>query len=205
MQGCAPAGWAARAVALYRRLEADTMVAEVNQGGDMVRAVLRRSIRRAGEDGARDARQVAARRAGGGALCAGQRQACRRRSELEDEMADFGLDGCRPARSPDRLDALVWAVTELTARPRAEPRIRSWAATGRWCRRGWGGEGEGGLAHANILCPLPWGERGIRSICQYKEWVRGITFRFELSIPLTQHHASRFPQCPLPPGERARR
>ena len=39
--GLAPAGWARKAIALYRRLAADTLVAEVNQGGDMVRAVLR--------------------------------------------------------------------------------------------------------------------------------------------------------------------
>ncbi len=31
-------------------------------------------------------------------------------------MADFGLDGLSGGRSPDRLDALVWAVTELTRR-----------------------------------------------------------------------------------------
>jgi phage terminase large subunit-like protein len=36
-----PAEWAARAIAVYRRLQADTLVAEVNQGGEMVRAVLR--------------------------------------------------------------------------------------------------------------------------------------------------------------------
>jgi phage terminase large subunit-like protein len=35
---------------------------------------------------------------------------CRR-----DELCDFGLSGL-PGASPDRLDALVWAVTELTAR-----------------------------------------------------------------------------------------
>jgi phage terminase large subunit-like protein len=39
-QGMQPSGWASRAVALYRRLEADAIVAEVNMGGDMVRAVL---------------------------------------------------------------------------------------------------------------------------------------------------------------------
>jgi phage terminase large subunit-like protein len=33
--------------------------------------------------------------------------------ELEDEMCDFGLDGLSNGRSPDRLDALVWAVTHL--------------------------------------------------------------------------------------------
>src|SRR4051812_12634815 len=36
-----PQGWAARAVALYRRLEADALVVETNQGGEMVAAVIR--------------------------------------------------------------------------------------------------------------------------------------------------------------------
>jgi phage terminase large subunit-like protein len=44
---------------------------------------------------------------------------------LEDQMCDFGLDGLSSGRSPDRLDALVWAVTELTARANAGPRIRA--------------------------------------------------------------------------------
>ena len=35
---------------------------------------------------------------------------------LEDEMCDFGLDGLSSGRSPDRLDALVWAVAHLTLR-----------------------------------------------------------------------------------------
>jgi phage terminase large subunit-like protein len=43
---------------------------------------------------------------------------------LEDEMCDFGLDGLSSGRSPDRLDALVWAVTALTFGARGEPRIR---------------------------------------------------------------------------------
>ena len=42
---------------------------------------------------------------------------------LEDEMCDFGPDGLSNGRSPDRLDALVWAVTALLA-PVAEPRVR---------------------------------------------------------------------------------
>src|ERR1035437_2577139 len=36
--GLAPAGWALRAITLYRRLKADALVAEVNQGGEMVGA-----------------------------------------------------------------------------------------------------------------------------------------------------------------------
>ena len=67
-----PAG-RAQAIALYRRLDADTLVAEVNQGGDMVRAVLRQVDRAVPlQDRARDARQMAARRAGRGDVRAGQ-------------------------------------------------------------------------------------------------------------------------------------
>jgi phage terminase large subunit-like protein len=45
--------------------------------------------------------------------------------ELEDQMCDFGLDGLSSGGSPDRLDALVWAVTELTGRAWQGPRIRA--------------------------------------------------------------------------------
>jgi phage terminase large subunit-like protein len=43
---------------------------------------------------------------------------------LEDEMCDFGLDGLSSGRSPDRLDALVWAITALSFGARGEPRMR---------------------------------------------------------------------------------
>jgi phage terminase large subunit-like protein len=43
---------------------------------------------------------------------------------LEDEMCDFGLDGLSSGRSPDRLDAMVWAVTALSFGARGEPRVR---------------------------------------------------------------------------------
>ncbi|WP_328591712.1 DNA-packaging protein [Pararhizobium mangrovi] len=41
LEGASPAAWGREAIALYRRFEADRIVAEVNQGGDMVRAILR--------------------------------------------------------------------------------------------------------------------------------------------------------------------
>jgi phage terminase large subunit-like protein len=45
--------------------------------------------------------------------------------ELEDQMCDFAVSGLSAGRSPDRLDALVWAVSELTAQKSAGPRIRT--------------------------------------------------------------------------------
>ena len=50
---------------------------------------------------------------------------------LEDQMCQFGSDGRVGGRSPDRLDALVWAVTDLIIDPPAPPR----AAPQPWIRR----------------------------------------------------------------------
>ena len=125
--GLSPAGWAARAVAVFRRLKADTLVAEVNQGGEMVGAVLRTV------DAAVPVRTVHATRGKYlraepvAALYAQGRvhHVAPPKTALEDEMCDFSADGLSSGRSPDRLDALVWAVTELTARPVHGPRIRT--------------------------------------------------------------------------------
>ncbi|MFA6265613.1 MAG: terminase family protein [Pseudolabrys sp.] len=127
-QGMQPAGWASRAVALYRRLEADAIVAEVNQGGDMVRAVLQQVDRTVPVKSVHATRgkylraePIAAMYAQGKVKHVGAAFAA-----LEDEMADFSLDGLPGGASPDRLDALVWAVTELTRRGEwVGPRIRS--------------------------------------------------------------------------------
>lgn len=126
VQGMQPSGWAMRAVALYRRLEADAIVAEVNQGGDMVREVLQQV------DRAVPVREVHATRAKhvraepvatmyeqGKVKHVGAGFAA-----LEDQMCDFGVGGLSGGGSPDRVDALVWAVTELTKPQRPLPRIR---------------------------------------------------------------------------------
>jgi phage terminase large subunit-like protein len=125
--GLSPAGWAMKAVALYRRLRADTLVAEVNQGGDMVRAVLRQidphvplKTVHATRGKYLRAEPVAAMYQQGRVKHVDPPLA-----ELEDQMCDFGLDGLSAGGSPDRLDALVWAVTELTERAWDEPRIRA--------------------------------------------------------------------------------
>jgi phage terminase large subunit-like protein len=117
-QGLSPAGWAAKAVALYTRLKADALVAEVNQGGDMVEAVIAQVDRtvpvrtvHATRGKWLRAEPVAALYAQGKVKHVDPPLAA-----LEDEMCDFGLGGLSGGGSPDRLDALVWAVTELTRR-----------------------------------------------------------------------------------------
>ena len=121
-----PAAWAAAAVALYHRLEADVLVAEVNQGGDMVAAVI------AEADAGVPVRKVRATR--GKYLRAapvaqlyeqGRVRHAGVFRELEDEMCAFGPGGLPDGRSPDRLDALVWAITELALKPRGPiPKLR---------------------------------------------------------------------------------
>ncbi len=121
-----PQDWAARAVALYRRYEADCIVAEVNQGGDMVAAVLRtidpavpvKEVRASRGKWLR-AEPVAALYAQGRVVHAA------RLPELEDEMCDFGPDGLSGGRSPDRMDALVWAIHDLLLGRAMRPRIRN--------------------------------------------------------------------------------
>ncbi len=125
VHGLSPAGWANKAVALYHRVKADALVAEVNMGGDMVRAVLRQV------DADVPLRTVHATRgkwlrAEPVALMYQQgrvKHVDPPLAALEDEMCAFGFDGLAAGASPDRLDALVWAVTELVERG-AGPRIR---------------------------------------------------------------------------------
>jgi phage terminase large subunit-like protein len=125
LRGAKPQGWAAAALALYRRLEADALVVEVNQGGEMASAVLHEidpavpvTPVRAMRGKYLRAEPVAVLYAQGRVRHAGALPA------LEDEMCDFGSDGLSGGASPDRVDALVWALTHLMLGPRAEPRIR---------------------------------------------------------------------------------
>jgi phage terminase large subunit-like protein len=124
--GLSPAGWSRKAVALWRRLSADALVVEVNQGGDMVRAVIAEAdpsvpviAVRAYRGKWLRAEPVAALYEQGRVKHAGVFPA------LEDEMCDFALDGLSSGRSPDRLDALVWAVTALSFGARGGPRVRA--------------------------------------------------------------------------------
>ena len=124
LRGAQPTVWAMRAVALYRRLEADCIVAEVNQGGDMVAAVIRTVDPLAAVKPVRATRGKWLRAEPIAALYQqGRVVHAARFPELEDEMCDFGPDGLSGGRSPDRVDALVWAVAELT-RGAGEPRVR---------------------------------------------------------------------------------
>ena len=122
VQGARPAQWAAKVVALYHSRKASRVVAEVNQGGAMVEAVLRevdpqvplRTVH-ATQGKRTRAEPVAALYEQGRVSHVGTFP------ELEDEMCSAIGEG---AKSPDRLDALVWAVTDLMLRRGSGPRVR---------------------------------------------------------------------------------
>ncbi|MEB2847121.1 DNA-packaging protein [Rhizobiales bacterium RZME27] len=125
VEGMTPAGWAQAVAKAYARFAADRVVAEVNQGGDMVLAMLKSvdaglpvTMVRATRGKFLRAEPVAALYEQGRVLHAGTFV------ELEDQMCDFGPDGLSSGRSPDRLDALVWALTALVLDGQGEPRVR---------------------------------------------------------------------------------
>ena len=125
LSGARPTEWAARAIGLYQALEADCLLAEVNQGGEMVTTIIAevdatvpvRSVRATRGKYLR-AEPVAALYAQGRVRHAGTFAA------LEDELCDFGPSGLSSGRSPDRLDALVWALTALMLEGRGRPKVR---------------------------------------------------------------------------------
>lgn len=125
VQGLTPAGWARHVVETARAWDADRVVAEVNQGGAMVGELLHmvdpslpvRAVRASRGKRAR-AEPIAALYERGRVRHAGRFRA------LEDEMCAFGAPEGRRA-SPDRVDALVWAVWALLMDASGAPRLRA--------------------------------------------------------------------------------
>ena len=126
VQGLSPAGWAMKAVALYRRLAADMLVAEVNQGGEMVRAVLRQVDTSVPVKAVHATRGKWLRAEPVAALYTqGRVKHAAAMPELEDQMCDFAPGGLSTDGSPDRLDALVGGErTDPPARRAAHPQPR---------------------------------------------------------------------------------
>ena len=105
-----PSGWAKKAVGLYHKYSADKIVAEINQGGDMVESNIRTYDKnipykkvRASRGKQIRAEPIASLYEQGKVFHIGDF------IKLEDQLTTW----CPGNDSPDRLDALVWALTEL--------------------------------------------------------------------------------------------
>jgi len=119
-----PDGWARRAIALYEEVGAQLIVAEVNAGGELVERVLRQNETRVPFKPVRALRGKIERALPVAALYEqGRVKHVGALGKLEDQMARFASAEVEK-KSPDRVDAMVWAVTELSEWSRGEPRVR---------------------------------------------------------------------------------
>lgn len=119
-----PEEWGRQAVIAFDEWEADMLVYEANQGGEMVAAVLRSAAKSLKADGMRTADFVPLKdvhatrgkyvRAEPVSQLYEQKKVSHVGTfpELEDQMCEYTPDG-KMGYSPDRMDALVWAITEL--------------------------------------------------------------------------------------------
>ena len=107
-----PEEWARTALALYREHHADCIVAEANNGGEMVAATLRVHDRGANVRTVHATRGKATRAEPVAALYEqGRASHVGALARLEDQLTTW--DPATSRTSPDRLDALVWALTEV--------------------------------------------------------------------------------------------
>jgi phage terminase large subunit-like protein len=107
-----PHEWAQRAIGLYRKWAGGRIVCEVNNGGAMVEATIRSVDLNVSYKSVHASKGKYARAEPVSALYEqGRIHHCGLFAELEDEMCGHspGMSG----KSPDRMDALVWAFTEL--------------------------------------------------------------------------------------------
>jgi len=112
--------WARLAVALYQRFRADRVIGETNNGGDLVESVLRAVDRSVSYKAVRASRGKLVRAEPVAALYEqGRVRHHGAFPTLEDQMCRFAadLDRASAGESPDRVDALVWALTELMIEP----------------------------------------------------------------------------------------
>jgi phage terminase large subunit-like protein len=115
-----PREWADAAIKEYRRLRADRIVAEVNNGGEMVEATLRNidpscsyQAVHASRGKLVRAEPISSLYEQGLVLHHGQFR------DLEEELMTYSGKDCQ--RSPNRMDALVWALSSLTDKDKLMP------------------------------------------------------------------------------------
>jgi len=123
-QGLSPAGWATKAVNLYHSLQADRIVIESNQGGAMAESVIRQVDATVPLTAVHATRSKRARAEPVAALYEqGRVHHAGSHPVLEDQMCIF--TGEKRGKSPDRVDALVWALTSLMLNRHTGPNIRT--------------------------------------------------------------------------------
>jgi len=128
VEGLSPVGWAQAAIRAMEAFGADRLVAEVNQGGQLVEEVIRQVDPLVPFSGVHATRGKVARAEPVAALYEqGRVRHVAGMGELEEQMCQMTPRGFEGQGSPDRVDALVWALHELMIAPAAgwrKPRAR---------------------------------------------------------------------------------
>ncbi len=118
VQGLGPAGWAQAAIDAMKKYDADRLVAEVNQGGQLVSEVIRQVDPLVSLKTVHASRGKVARSEPVAALYEQDRVThALELGPLEDQMTRMTRAGYEGQGSPDRVDALVWALHELMIEP----------------------------------------------------------------------------------------
>lgn len=129
VQGMGPTGWARAAIAAMEEYSGEKLVAEVNQGGQLVEEVIRQVDPLVPYKAVHAARGKSARAEPVAALYEqGRVRHVRNLESLEEQMCQMTARGFEGRGSPDRVDALVWAIHELMIEPAAQwrrPRVRT--------------------------------------------------------------------------------
>ena len=129
VQGLGPTGWARAAISAMEQYGAERLVAEVNQGGQLVEEVIRQVDPLVPYKAVHAARGKVARAEPVAALYEqGRVRHVTGLADLEEQMCLLTPRGFEGAGSPDRVDALVWALHELMISPASlyrRPRIRT--------------------------------------------------------------------------------
>jgi len=129
VEAASPNEWAEAAVAAVHRHSASRLVAEVNQGGEMVEAVIRQIDPLVPYKAVHASKGKIVRAEPVAALYEQQRVShVRGLGDLEDQMCEMSTQGFLGKGSPDRVDALVWALYDLMVLPSRgyrNPRMRA--------------------------------------------------------------------------------
>ena len=128
VQGLGPLAWARQVIDTYHAFSADRVVAEVNQGGALVESLLRQVDPLVGFQAVHASRGKVVRAEPVAALYEqGRVHHLPGLAELEEQMCQVAPQGFQGQGSPDRVDALVWALHQLVLDPASRgnlPRAR---------------------------------------------------------------------------------
>ncbi|MFT6459757.1 MAG: phage terminase large subunit-like protein [Pseudophaeobacter arcticus] len=124
VQGVGPLTWAKAVIAAHQEFGADRVVAEVNQGGALVESLLRQIDPLIGFQAVHASRGKVVRAEPVAALYEQRRvYHLPGLAELEEQMCQMAAQGFQGQGSPDRVDALVWAIHQLILDPARQNRL----------------------------------------------------------------------------------